>query len=108
MSYKGVLMKKHLLEGVKKGAFDLAQAEVRFNAWLAAKEGKVQAKVESLSGAKVTADKDRLEAELKVNANRVQAIAARKAELEAIAKAAAEETVADEATEEATERNNFV
>ncbi len=29
LSYKGVMMKKHLLEGVKKGAFDDAEAERR-------------------------------------------------------------------------------
>ena len=28
LSYEGVLMKKHLLEGVKKGAFDMAAAEL--------------------------------------------------------------------------------
>ena len=30
LSYKGVLLKKHLLEGVKKGAFDEAAAESKF------------------------------------------------------------------------------
>lgn len=29
LSYKGVLLKKHLLEGVKKGAFDEAAAEAK-------------------------------------------------------------------------------
>ena len=33
LSYKGVLLKKHLLEGVKKGAFDEAAAEAKFEAW---------------------------------------------------------------------------
>ena len=32
LSYKGVLLKKHLLEGVKKGAFDEAAAEAKFQA----------------------------------------------------------------------------
>ena len=36
--YEGVMMKKHLLEGVKKGAFDEAEAEKRFEAWLSTKE----------------------------------------------------------------------
>jgi len=33
LSYEGVLMKKHLLEGVKKGAFDMAAADTKFEAW---------------------------------------------------------------------------
>jgi small subunit ribosomal protein S16 len=37
LSAEGVLMMKHLLEGVKKGAFDTAEAEKRFDAGTAAK-----------------------------------------------------------------------
>ena len=44
LSYKGVLMKRHLLAGVKKGAFDEAEAERRFEAWWKEKEAKVQSK----------------------------------------------------------------
>ena len=33
LSYKGVLLKKHLLDGVKKGA-DENTAEERFNKWI--------------------------------------------------------------------------
>ena len=44
LSYKGVLYKKHLLDGVKKGAFDEAEAEKRFQSWMTEKEQKVQAK----------------------------------------------------------------
>ncbi|WP_439181883.1 30S ribosomal protein S16 [Carboxylicivirga taeanensis] len=112
LSYKGVMMKKHLLDGVKKGAFDEAEAEKRFNAWLSEKEGKIQAKKDQLAGAKADASKERLEQEAKVNAERAEALAARKAELaaeaEAAAKAAAaeaagEEEATEEGTEEATE-----
>src|SRR5512138_770362 len=35
LSKQGVLMKKHLLEGVKKGAFTAEVAEEKFNAWAA-------------------------------------------------------------------------
>ena len=55
LSYKGVLMKKHLLEGVKKGAFDEAEAEKRFTAWLEEKEAKIQAKKDGLSAAEAEA-----------------------------------------------------
>src|SRR5687767_8020031 len=41
LSYKGVMLKKHLLEGVKKGALTEAQAEQKFNKWLQDKEGKI-------------------------------------------------------------------
>ena len=48
LSYKGVMMKKHLLEGVKKGAFDEAEAERRFNKWMEEKEAKIQEKKDQL------------------------------------------------------------
>ena len=34
LSYKGVLLKKHLLDGVKKGAFNEEAAESKFKQWL--------------------------------------------------------------------------
>ena len=51
LSYKGVLLKKHLLEGVKKGAFDEAAAEAKFEAWMKEKEAKIQAKIQKLAQA---------------------------------------------------------
>ncbi len=103
LSYKGVMMKKHLLEGVKKGAFDEAEAEKRFNAWLADKEGKIQAKKDELAGVKASADKERLEQEAKVNAERAEALAKAKADLAAEAEAAAKAAAAEAAGEEAAE-----
>ena len=44
LSYKGALLKKHLQGGVAKGAFDEAEAEKRFNAWLESKEAAVNSK----------------------------------------------------------------
>ena len=43
LSREGVCMKKHLLEGVKKGAFDEAAAESKFQAWLKNKQASVEA-----------------------------------------------------------------
>ena len=40
LSYKGVLLKHHLLGGVRKGALTEEQAEEKFNAWLEEKEQK--------------------------------------------------------------------
>ncbi len=101
LSYKGVLMKKHLLEGVKKGAFDEAAGEEKFNQWMADKSSKIQDKVDKLS-ADANADiKAKLDAEIKVNEDRSTAIAAKNAELAKevadAAKAKADEAAAKEA-----------
>jgi small subunit ribosomal protein S16 len=103
LSYKGVMMKKHLLEGVKKGAFNEAEAEVRFQKWLVEKEAKIQAKKDELAGIKAMSAKERLEQEAKVNTERAEKIAKRDAALAAEAKAAAApavEAVAEEAPAE--------
>ena len=68
LSYKGVLLKKHLLEGVKKGAFDEAAAESKFEAWLKSKDAKIQEKIGKLAQEGDEAAKARLEAEAKVRA----------------------------------------
>lgn len=73
LSYKGVLMKKHLLDGVKKGAFDEAEAEKRFTAWLEEKESKIQAKRDGLSKADADARAKALEAEKEANEKRIAA-----------------------------------
>lgn len=108
LSYKGVMMKKHLLEGVKKGAFDEAEAERRFNVWLTEKENKVQAKMDKLADESATAKKERLEIEAKINQEKAEALLKKKSELaaevEAAAKAAAAEAAGEEVSdEEATE-----
>ncbi len=92
LSEQGVLMKKHLQGGVKKGAFDEAEAEKRFNAWLSNKQSEVQSVKTKLSEAAKIADKKRFEDEQKAN----------KAKAEELAKKRAEAVVA-EATEEAVE-----
>jgi small subunit ribosomal protein S16 len=107
LSYQGVLMKKHLLEGVQKGAFDEAAAEEKFEAWMAGKQSKIQAKVDQLKADKSTSLKSRLEAEKKVNDDRAKALAEKSAALAkeaAAANAKAEEaTVAEEAAPEVEE-----
>ena len=96
LSKEGVLLKKHLLIGVKKGAFDEAEAEKRFNAWKEAKDKAREAVAQKDSKAKEDAKKARLAAEEKVNAARVEALAKKKAEAEA-AKAEAEAAAKAEA-----------
>ncbi len=102
LSYKGALYKKHLQGGVAKGAFDEAEAEKRFNAWLENKEKAVAGKAEGLATAKADAKKAALEAEQKVNTDRLaaqQAVLAEAKAAEEVANAPAEEVA--EATEEA-------
>ena len=110
LSYKGVMMKKHLLKGVRKGAFDEAEAEKRFNAWLEQKESKITAKISGLDKAKRDEEKAKLEAEKKVNEQRAEAIAKKYSDAaqaqveEAAEEAATEETsVVENSTEESAE-----
>ena len=49
LSYKGVLYKKHLLGGVKKGALTEEQAEKKFQEWLQQKLAKIEAKKQKLA-----------------------------------------------------------
>ena len=99
LSYKGALYKKHLQGGVAKGAFDEAEAEKRFNAWLEAKEAAVNAKKDGLTQSKEAAKKAALEAEAKVNEARIAAAAQAEAEAKA-AEEAANAPVAEEAAPE--------
>lgn len=107
LSYKGVMMKKHLLEGVKKGALTEEQAEEKFQSWLKEKESKIQAKVDMLQKGEDSELKKRMDAETKVREARAEELAKRNAEAAAAeAKAnAPEEAQAEETTEavEATE-----
>jgi small subunit ribosomal protein S16 len=79
LSHKGVMMKKHLLEGVKKGAFDLAEADKRFDAWMKEKETAIQAKKDGLTAGFNEDMKNRLVAETKVNEARLAEIAKKNA-----------------------------
>lgn len=105
LSYKGALLKHHLDGGVRKGALTQEQADAKLAAWLEEKAGKVDAKKQGLSTAKEDAKAKALEAEKKVNEERVAA--AKKAEEAAAAAAAAEAaaTEGEEAAAEATEEN---
>lgn len=71
LSYKGALMKKHLLGGVAKGAFSEEEAEKRFNAWLEERSKAIESKKEGLAQAKATAKSAALVAEKKKAESRV-------------------------------------
>ncbi len=107
LSYEGVLLRKHLQIGVDKGAITQEEADRRFNEWKAQRDAKIQRKKDSLNAKEIQKAKESLDAEAKVNQERAEAIAKRKAE-EAAAKAAEEaakaaEEAAAKAAEEAGE-----
>ena len=98
---EGVYMMKHLRGGVKKGAFDEAAAQAKFNAWKENKQKGLDSVIESEAKAKKEAAAKELEAEKKVNEAIAKKVAEKKA-AEAAAKAEAEAANAEtEATEEA-------
>ncbi|WP_301752972.1 30S ribosomal protein S16, partial [uncultured Muribaculum sp.] len=100
LSNEGVLLMKHLQGGVKKGAFDEAEAQKRFDAWKAKKQQAVDSLKTSMASKRELEAKNRLEAEKAKNAAKAEEVAKKKAEL-AAAKAAEEAANAPEATEEA-------
>jgi len=88
LSYKGVLIKKHLLEGVKKGAFDDAEATKRFEEWTKQNEAKIESKKSGLEKSKDDELVKQLAAEKKINEARAAKLAKKQADLAAKAEAA--------------------
>jgi small subunit ribosomal protein S16 len=77
LSYKGILMKKHLLEGVRKGAFNEEEAEKRFSTWMETKNQQVADKSASVLKANETVKKTALDAEKVKNEARSAELASR-------------------------------
>lgn len=113
LSYKGVLYKKHLLGGVKKGAFTVEQAETKFEQWLDEKANQINSKSNKLGADKAAIEKARMAEEVKIKEDRAKAISAKRAEAAAAVAAAnapapeevaAEEVVAVEVVAEVAEQ----
>lgn len=103
LSDKGVMLMKHLRGGVRKGAFDEATAQAKFDAWKKAKDAKDAAYVSKKTAEKDAAKAARLEAEKQVDAKVAERVAEKKA-AEAKAKAeAAAAAAAESAAEETAE-----
>ena len=99
LSYRGAMLKNHLIGGVRKGALTEEQAETKFQAWLDEKNAKIDAKKSDLVKAKEAEAAKQLEAEKATNEARIAAAAP-------VVEEASEEVVAEEAApvvEEATE-----
>ena len=99
LSREGVLLMKHLKGGVKKGAFDEATAQKKFDAWKADKQKGLDKVAADEAKAKKDAAAKALDAEKKVN----EEIAKKVAEKKAAAAAAAAEAAAEEAAPAAEE-----
>ncbi|HEY8780335.1 MAG TPA: 30S ribosomal protein S16 [Mucilaginibacter sp.] len=104
LSYKGILYKKHLQGGLKKGALTEEQVEEKFQAWLDQKEGKITGKKTGLVSAKDEARKAALAAEAKKKAAKAAAIVAKNAPpVEEVEAPAEEEASAAEPEAESAE-----
>ena len=109
LSNEGVLLKKHLAGGVKKGALTEEEAEKKFQEWLTEKKAKTDAKKSNLQKEKDAQEAKALAAEKAANEARIAAGLSKaedKAsevteEIAEVAEVTAE--VAEENTEEATE-----
>ena len=113
LSYKGVMMKKHLQVGVLKGALKQEDADKKLEAWLKEKEAKITKKIDSVSETQEKEKKKKIEEEKAYNKKREEDL---KKKLEEAAKAeeakeeapaaeeAKEEAPAEAAAEEATEQ----
>jgi small subunit ribosomal protein S16 len=93
LSYKGILLKKHLQVGVNKGAITQEAADEKFGAWKEVKEAKITGKSDGLD-AKAAADKAaRMAREVEINAARAAAIVKKNTVEEPVAEV--EEVVAE-------------
>jgi len=98
LSYKGALLKHHLLGGLRKGALTEEQVAEKFNAWVAEKDAAVAAKVSGLTQEQEVEKAKALAAEKAVNEKRVSDSQALEAEAAAeVAAAEAAEIAATEA-----------
>ena len=103
LSREGVMLMKHLRGGVKKGAFDEATAQKKFDAWKADKQKGLEKIAAEEAKAKKDAAAKALDEEKKVNEAIAKKVADKKAAAaaEAAEAAAAEEAPAEETAAEA-------
>jgi small subunit ribosomal protein S16 len=96
LSYKGVLYRKHLNGGVKKGAFTQEEADARFEKWMNDKAAKIQQGAAAIVKAQDTAKSDALKAEVAKKEEIAKKVAAKSSPLaEEVAVAEGEEPVAE-------------
>lgn len=101
LSYKGVLHKNHLLNGVKKGALTAEQVETKFAQWLADKDSKITGKKDGLAKNEAADKAARMKAETEANEARAKAVELKNAPV--VEEVVEEAPVAEAAVEEAPE-----
>ena len=89
LSYTGVLLKRHLDGGVKKGAFTEAEAKKRFDAWMKDKSAKIEKKIQDANTVLESNKKEAREREEEYRKKKLE-------EAKAKEKAKADEAPADE------------
>ena len=99
LSYTGVLLKRHLDGGVKKGAFTEAEAKKKFDAWMKDKSAKIEKKIQDANAALESNKKEAREREEEYRKKKLED-AKSAAEAKAAEEAPAEEAPADEAPAE--------
>ena len=100
LSYKGVLYKNHLLNGVKKGALTAEQVETKFATWIADKDAKISGKKDTLSKNAASEKAARLKSETEANAAKAAAVEAKNNPVEEVVE---ESTDVENSTEEGAE-----
>jgi len=105
LSYRGIMLKKHLQIGVLKGAISQEQADAKFGTWLEEKDAKITTKSDKLAASKADVRAKALAAEVAKNQARVDAKQAKEDEQKALLAAAeaANNPVAAAETEVASE-----
>ena len=88
LSYRGIMLKKHLQIGVLKGAITQDQADAKFSAWLGEKDTKITDKSDKLAASKADTRAKALAAETAKNQARIDAKQAKIDEQKALLAAA--------------------
>ena len=101
LSYRGIMMKKHLQIGVIKGAVTQEQADAKLEEWLKSKTAKIEAKRDKVTLSKEAVAKARKAAETKIKEARSEAIRKKNEAAEQAQTVAAAEPAAESATESA-------
>ena len=74
LSYRGIMLRKHLQIGVNKGALTQEVADAKLADWVKSKEAAIEAKRDKLTQSKQAAAKARKDAETKIKEARAEAI----------------------------------
>ena len=99
LSKEGVMLMKHLRGGIKKGAFDEAEAQRRFNVWKEAKTKQEKAFVAKKEAKEAEEEKARFDAEVEKNRLKAESVAKKKAEKLAAEEAATKADLQEEVAE---------